>query len=143
MIELKPYNYENRLGRCTSRDEYGNADVKGVDMSFMLGLPYEEMAILAQALNRLADFEDAEIAEDKKLREKSNKKMNDDLISRQAAIALAYFHGKTATWNNLMLDGIDAGVNAVDVADLKKLPAVQIEPKTGRWIFEEGDGRKV
>lgn len=34
MIELKPYNYENRLGRCTSRDEYGNADVKGVDMSF-------------------------------------------------------------------------------------------------------------
>ena len=65
MIELKPYNYENRLGRCTNRDEYGNADVKGVDMSFMLGLPYEETAILAQALNRLADFEDAEIEKDR------------------------------------------------------------------------------
>lgn len=66
MIELKPYNYENRLGRCTSRDEYGNADVKGVDMSFMLGLPYEEMVLVTQALNRLADFEDAEIEGDEK-----------------------------------------------------------------------------
>ena len=65
MIELKPYNYENRLGRCTSRDEYGNADVKGVDMSFMLGLPYEEMVLVTQALNRLADFEDAEMESDK------------------------------------------------------------------------------
>lgn len=65
MIELKPYNYENRLGRCTSRDEYGNADVKGVDMSFMLGLPYEEMVLVTQALNRLADFEDAEMENDK------------------------------------------------------------------------------
>lgn len=64
----------------------------------------------------------------------------DDLISRQAAIALAYFHGKTPTWDNPIPDGIDAGVDAVDVADLKKLPAVKIEPKTGRWIFEKGDG---
>ena len=56
--------------------------------------------------------------------------MNNDLISRQAAIALAYFHGKTATWDNPMPDGVEA----VDVADLEKLPAVQIEQKTGRWI---------
>lgn len=66
MIELKPYNYENRLGRCTSRDEYGNANINGVDMSFMLGLPYEEMVLVTQALNRLADFEDAEIEGDEK-----------------------------------------------------------------------------
>lgn len=67
MVKFNPYNYENYFGgRCTSRDEYGNADVKGVDMSFMLGLPYEEMAILTQALNRLADFEDAEIEGDEK-----------------------------------------------------------------------------
>ena len=52
----------------------------------------------------------------------------DDLISRQAAIALAYFHGETATWDNPMPDGVDA----VDVADLEKLQAVQIEPKSGR-----------
>ena len=62
--------------------------------------------------------------------------MSDDLISRQAAIALAYFHGEPATWDDPMPDGVDA----VDVADLEKLPAVQIEPKTGRWIFEKGDG---
>lgn len=66
MIELKPYNYENRLGRCTSRDEYGNANINGVDMSFMLNLPYEEMVLVTQALNRLADFEDAEIEGDEK-----------------------------------------------------------------------------
>lgn len=66
MIELKPYNYENRLGRCTSRDEYGNADIKGVDMSFLLALPYEEMVLVTQAINRLADFEDAEIEMDKR-----------------------------------------------------------------------------
>lgn len=53
-------------GRCTSRDEYGNANINGVDMSFMLGLPYEEMVLVTQALNRLADFEDAEIAEELK-----------------------------------------------------------------------------
>lgn len=62
--------------------------------------------------------------------------MNDDLISRQAALSLAYFHGEPATWDNPTPDGVDA----VDVADLEKLPAVQIEPKTGRWIFEKGDG---
>lgn len=66
MIELKPYNYENRLGRCTSRDQYGNADIKGVDMSFLLALPCEEMVLVTQAINRLADFEDAEIEMDKR-----------------------------------------------------------------------------
>ena len=65
MINFNPYNYENRLGRCTSRDEYGNADIKGVDMSFLLALPYEEMVLVTQAINRLADFEDAEIEMDR------------------------------------------------------------------------------
>lgn len=66
MINFNPYNYENYLGRCTSRDEYGNADINGVDMSFLLALPYEEMVLVTQALNRLADFEDAEIEMDKR-----------------------------------------------------------------------------
>lgn len=53
--------FDNQIrGRCTSRDEYGNADIKGVDMTFLLGLHYEEMSIIQQALNRLADFEDVE-----------------------------------------------------------------------------------
>ena len=51
--------------RYTSRDEYGNADIKGVDMSFMLGLPYEEIVLVTRAINRLADFEDkAEMGEE-------------------------------------------------------------------------------
>lgn len=66
MAKFNPYSYQNRLGRCTSRDEYGNANINGVDMTFMLGLPYEEMVLVTQALNRLADFEDAEIAEDER-----------------------------------------------------------------------------
>lgn len=51
--------------------------------------------------------------------------MSDDLISRQAAIALAYFHGEKATWSNPMPDGVDA----VDVADLEALPSVHPEQK--------------
>lgn len=35
-------------------------------MSFLLALPYEEMVLVTQALNRLADFEDAEIEMDKR-----------------------------------------------------------------------------
>lgn len=38
----------------------------------------------------------------------------DDIISRQAAIALAYFRGRAVTWNNPTPDGVDA----VDVADV-------------------------
>ena len=51
--------------------------------------------------------------------------MSDDLISRQAAIALAYFHGEKATWDNPMPDGIEA----VDVSDLEALPSVHPEQK--------------
>lgn len=49
MIKFNPYNYENYFKRCTSRDEYGNADINGVDMSFLLALPYEEMVLVTQA----------------------------------------------------------------------------------------------
>lgn len=49
----------------------------------------------------------------------------DDLISRQAVIALAYFHGEPATWDNPMPDGVDA----VDVSDLEALPSVPPEQK--------------
>lgn len=49
----------------------------------------------------------------------------DDLISRRAAIALAYFHGENATWDNPMPNGVDA----VDVSDLEALPSVYPEHK--------------
>lgn len=58
MIRFDPQK-EMPEGRCTSRDEYGNADINGVDMSFLLGLDYEQLCTMQQALNRLADFEDA------------------------------------------------------------------------------------
>jgi hypothetical protein len=54
--------------------------------------------------------------------------MSNDLISRQAAIALAYFHGKTATWDNPTPDGVDA----VDGADLEKIPAAQFEKEIAK-----------
>ena len=71
-VDFNPYNYENYFKRCTSRDEYGNADIDGVDMSFLLALPYKEMVLVTQALNRLADFEDAEIEMDKRKEHKNN-----------------------------------------------------------------------
>lgn len=51
-------NKDIPLGRYTYYDEYGNAGIAGVDMSFLLGLPFEEMVLVSNALNRLAVFED-------------------------------------------------------------------------------------
>lgn len=51
--------------------------------------------------------------------------MNDDLISRQEAINLSYFHGEPATWDNPMPDGVDAA----DVSGLEALPPVRPEQK--------------
>ena len=47
-------------------------------MSFLLSLPYEEMVLVTTALNRLADFEDAEIAEDKRTSGKENTDADSD-----------------------------------------------------------------
>ena len=46
------------MKRLTRRDEFGNADINNVDMSFMLGLKFDDMVLLTKALNRLADYED-------------------------------------------------------------------------------------
>lgn len=66
--------------------------------------------------------------------------MSDDLISRQAAIALAYRHWERATWYQPVPDDVDA----VDITDLKSLPSIHSEQQIGRWIkcdwlvFEHG-----
>ena len=47
------------MKRLTSRDEYGNADIIGVDSSKLLfNLYYDEFCRVTEALNRLADYED-------------------------------------------------------------------------------------
>lgn len=48
------------MKRITKRDEFGNAYIDGMDMSFTLGLKYDDMVRLTNALNRLADYEDTE-----------------------------------------------------------------------------------
>lgn len=49
------------MKRLTSRDEFGNADINGVDMTFMLGLKFDDMVLLTEAFNKLADYEDADV----------------------------------------------------------------------------------
>lgn len=49
------------MQRLTERDEFGNANIKEVDMTFLLSLPYEQMVILTKAFNKLADYEDNEL----------------------------------------------------------------------------------
>lgn len=45
--------------RLTERDEYGNADIIGVDSSnWQFNLTFEELVKVTKALNRLADLED-------------------------------------------------------------------------------------
>lgn len=49
------------MERLTERDEYGNADIIGVDIEdFQLSLDYEEFCKVTDALNKLADYEDRE-----------------------------------------------------------------------------------
>ena len=47
--------------RLTERDEYGNADIVGVDSSELQGsLEFNELNLVTNALNKLADYEEAE-----------------------------------------------------------------------------------
>lgn len=49
------------MKRLTKRDEYGNADIIGVDSSeLQLNLEFEELNKVTDALNRLATYEDTE-----------------------------------------------------------------------------------
>lgn len=48
--------------RLTARDEYGNADVIGCDTSvFSDNLTFDELNLITNALNRLADYEECDI----------------------------------------------------------------------------------
>ena len=51
------------MKRLTERDEYGNADIIGVNSSDWQGeLEYDEMNAATAALNRLATYEDTGMA---------------------------------------------------------------------------------
>ena len=50
-----------RMERLTERDEFGNADITGVDSAdLQLNLEFEELNKVTNALNRLAEYEDLE-----------------------------------------------------------------------------------
>lgn len=58
------YNDEQPMTRMTCRDEYGNADIIGLEdvmHEFMLSLDYPDMVHLTEALNRFADLEESKI----------------------------------------------------------------------------------
>lgn len=49
------------MGRLTERDEFGNANILGVDsMDLQCNLGFEEFNRVTKALNKLADYEDLE-----------------------------------------------------------------------------------
>lgn len=49
------------MERLTERDEFGNADIIGVDIDdLQLNLDFEQMNKVTDALNKLAEYEDAE-----------------------------------------------------------------------------------
>ena len=48
------------IKRLTERDEYGNADIIGVDSAeLQLNLEFDELNRVTDALNRLAEYEDS------------------------------------------------------------------------------------
>lgn len=65
--------------------------------------------------------------------------MSDDLISRQAAEIAFVEKGQLSRRYKL---GEVWELNYEEIRDvLNDLPSVQPEQKTGRWIFEKGDGK--
>lgn len=47
------------MKRLTERDEYGNADIVGSDMAgWLLDLDFEDLNLVTNALNKLADYEE-------------------------------------------------------------------------------------
>lgn len=68
------------MKRLTERDEYGNADIIGVDSAeLQLNLEFTEFNKVTDALNRLADYEDTDLSpQDVELL----KKMYDDVVKQ-------------------------------------------------------------
>lgn len=55
-----------------------------------------------------------------------------DYISREAVLDMAYWHGGKADVDHLYPDGVDA----VDVSDIEKIPAADVEPvRHGEWLL--------
>ena len=81
------------MERLTERDEYGNADIVGVDSGeLQLNLEFEEFNLVTGALNRLAEYEDTEMTPDEikeqiEMLEHNNKCM-EDTLERQCDNAL-------------------------------------------------------
>ena len=49
------------MSRLTERDEFGNADIIGLESYLFCGdMSYEEINLFTNALNKLAAYEDAE-----------------------------------------------------------------------------------
>lgn len=49
--------------RLTERDEFGNADIIGVDTAdLQFNLDFEQMNLVTDALNKLADYEESNMA---------------------------------------------------------------------------------
>ena len=49
------------IRRLTKRDEFGNADIIGVDSAdLQCNLDFDEMNLVTNALNRLAEYEEKE-----------------------------------------------------------------------------------
>lgn len=125
--------------RCTKRDEYGNADIKGVDMQFMLGLDYEQMNTMQIALNRLADFEDAQTHE---IRTETHGVRSDELISRENTIdAIEHVTWYHQNRSGQMVSGANsdehqAWYKAEDVYEA--IEAVPTANRSGHWI-DDGD----
>lgn len=81
------------MERLTERDEYGNADIVGVDSGeLQLNLEFEEFNLVTGALNRLAEYEDLglspeEVKEQIEILEHNYKSM-EDTLGRQCNNAL-------------------------------------------------------
>lgn len=51
------------MNRLTERDEFGNADIIGVDSAeLQLNLEFDDFNLVTEALNKLADYEETKLS---------------------------------------------------------------------------------
>ena len=111
--------------RLTERDEYGNANIIGVNSAnLQLNLDFDEFNIVTEALNKLADYEDAE---DQKRLVFLKNKMPDYDFMRMFKLFLADLEGRIV----ILPQSYE---NKEDEEDVENFPVADVRPVVrGKW----------
>lgn len=94
------------MKRLTKRDEYGNADIIGVDSNeLQLNLEFEELNKVTDALNRLATYEDTGLSPEQVL------ELKERIVPQEGVGEEGYLHLKMR--RRIMMDKYKEAIQAI------------------------------